>query len=350
MGNTLRRSLLLGIIVLSFGLFFVKDVISEGKQLRISRYSTYVKPNPVFVDETCTLTICIINELEEYVPCQLKVSTQNLELFPLGVQNVTARGGRGYYVPIPPFYIYENGETDVVFSLKSNLTGKSLAKVELWLEGTQVDFLTVEVDVISHNTEPPTPRQILFVPLELLLMPILAFLMTFTAFSMQYGKLLGSVSEVERKKAVKYGIYMSLLVVIIIGLYVDIQLFYYQIRWDWTVVPQVWRALSIFLAEENWAAVLFDITLAGLVLVLVGYLSFLGLCELVDKTIAWICGILIGVLSSLATYRFASVQNLYEVLFIQYGLFPILFLVILLVMITIGLSKRTRQSFMKTVE
>lgn len=115
---------------------------SQQPPIHIIDEDSNIYPNPVSVNQSSQLKICVRNLNESEVLCVLKCSlVEDLSIFPSGQQNVTVLGkGHGY---VSPSY----SRTYFYFTLISNKTGSYPITVGLWCNSTQVDFYSTTLQV-----------------------------------------------------------------------------------------------------------------------------------------------------------------------------------------------------------
>jgi len=113
----------------------------------------------------------------------------------------------------------------------------------------------------------------------------------------------------------------------------------HNLHFSWVLLPKVLVPVDSTL---NLETTLFNMSISALTLILVSYLSSLGLKEIVENHIAVIGGVLIGFLSAIAVYRLTTLQNMYETLFAGFGILPALILIVVFALILLGIFKKIR--------
>jgi len=122
--------------------------------IKIDKYNTEISPNPVVIGESCNLRINIDNEETIDIQCSILVSATNVEVVPNEIQNITAkRGTRVFLTGVA------EGNTIVTYHIMPIQIGTLPIKIDLLYDGKQVDFFTIELNVVTQIPEQNQSKQ-----------------------------------------------------------------------------------------------------------------------------------------------------------------------------------------------
>jgi len=138
----MSKHLILVILFIVISIFSVRS-LAESSEVPVSLdkelYYTNIKPSPVPLGQTGTLTVTVLNGNVTDISCVLKVYGENVKIVPTNEQNITAYGTHTLYS--------QQKQTSFVFYAETNSTGTFPIKIELWFEGRQVDFYLIDLTV-----------------------------------------------------------------------------------------------------------------------------------------------------------------------------------------------------------
>lgn len=285
-------------------------------QIEKEQEQTFISPNPAFLDtSSAILTVYVTNLGQSDVHTLVKVHVQNVDILPGNEQNKT---------------IGSLETISLEFRLIPEVVGSFNVVIELWFENAQVDSHILDFSVQERTT--------VVIAFEVFLTPFIMFGLVSTAHFLKKRE----KYDYNWLYSLGYGFAGFIVILVIGGICLVLVTTEKNVLYDWILTTQIAKVINSFVPLSSLEATVFNTSLSALTFVLLSYLSFLGLREIVERYIAIICGILVGFLSALTIYRLTTLQNLYESLFAGFGMLPALVLTILFALIVFGLSKRIK--------